>query len=58
MVSRSWLAIAGILNQTFLKIVRASNDPNQSWIGRRPVIGVVYDQLHLAADALESRFHL
>lgn len=38
--------------------MRASNDPKQTWIGSRPILGVVYDQLHLAADALESRFHL
>jgi hypothetical protein len=41
-----------------LKVVRASNDPKQTWIGSRPILGVVYDQLHLAPDALESRFHL
>ena len=44
--------------QTFLKFVRASNDPKQNWIGSRTILGVVYDQLHLTADALESRFHL
>jgi hypothetical protein len=38
--------------------VRASNDPKQTWIGSRTILGVVYDQLHLAADELESRFHL
>lgn len=48
----------GIFDQTLLKVVRASNDPKQTWIGCCPVIGVVHDQLHLAADALQSRLHL
>ena len=63
MVSRSWLAIAGTvrsgsLHQTLLKVVRASDDPKQTWIGFCPILGVLHDQLHLAADALESRLHL
>ena len=48
----------GILHQTLLKVVRASNDPKQTGIGCRSVLGVVHDQLHLAADALKSRLHL
>ena len=48
----------GILHQTLLKVVRASDDPKQTWIGFCPILGVVHDQLHLAADALESRLHL
>jgi hypothetical protein len=44
------------LDQTLLKVVRASDDPKQAGVGCCPVIGVVHDQLHLATDALESRF--
>jgi hypothetical protein len=41
-----------------LKVMRPRNDPKQTWIGFRSVVGVVHDQLHLAADALESRLYL
>ena len=38
--------------------MRASNDPKQTWIGSRPILCVVHDHFHFAADALESRLHL
>jgi hypothetical protein len=38
--------------------VSPSYDSKQTWIGLCPIFGVVYDQLHLAADALESCSHL
>jgi 5'-3' exonuclease len=43
------------LDQALLKVVRASNDPKQTWIGVCPILGVVYHQLHLAADAPNPR---
>ena len=63
MVSRSWLAIAGTVRsgsciETLLKVMRASDDPKQTRIGSRLILGVVHDQLYLAADALKSCFHL
>jgi len=36
--------------------MRARNDPKQARITSSAIFGVVHDQFHLAADALESRF--
>ncbi len=55
MAGYAWHSQIGVLYQTLLKVVRASNDPKQTWIGSCPIFGVVHNQLHLAADALESR---
>ena len=33
----------------------AGDEPKQAGIGFGPMFGVVHDQLHLAADALQAR---
>ena len=38
--------------------MRPSNDPQKAGIGDRTILCVVYDQFHLAADALQSRLDL
>jgi hypothetical protein len=49
------LSLLGILR--VLEVMRPSDDPKQTWIGCSSQVGVVHDQLHLAADALESRLY-
>jgi hypothetical protein len=47
----------GALNQTRMDIMRASDDPEQARIGRHPVVAVLYQHSHFAADSLQPCFH-
>jgi hypothetical protein len=44
----------GVLHQPSLKVMRSSDDPEQSGIGCRLVIGVLDEHSHLTAYALQS----
>jgi hypothetical protein len=49
----------GVLNETFLDVVGAGNNPQQAWISRRLVVGIFDQHSHFAADASsESRSSL
>jgi hypothetical protein len=61
--ARSWRRhLASILvflcKGALQEIVRARIDSEQPGIGHRSVVGVMHDQLHLAADAREPCLHL
>jgi hypothetical protein len=47
----------GILYQTFLDVMSASDDPEQAGIGYRLIIGILDKDSHLATDAFQTCRH-